>query len=160
MKGIIRKADVVLGLALLLFCAAAAWFAYGSGAPGGMLQITVDGKVFGEYPLDQDRTVVVESSFGHNEVTIAEGRAYMSEANCPDGYCLKQHKSQGGIGSTDQTLVCLPNRVVVSVIQSAEAGNDADDLQQAPDAVAGAPAASAGGNVPDDAGKGGTHESS
>lgn len=145
MRGIIRKSDLVLGLALLVFCAVTAWFAYGSGAPGGVIRITVDGEVFGEYPLDQDRTIAVETSFGHNEVTVAAGRAYMSEADCPDGYCLRQHKSQGGICSTEQTLVCLPNRVVVSVVQSPEEGNNADDLQQAPDAVAGAPAASGKG---------------
>lgn len=127
MNGIIKKADIALAVALLIFCAATAWFAYGFGSDGADIEISVDGKLYGTYSLSKDDVIDIDTDAGHNQVTIKDKKAYMSEASCPDGYCLGQHKSSGGINRSDQTLVCLPNRVVVSVTgDSADKANEAD----------------------------------
>lgn len=156
MKGIIKKADIALAAVLLLFCAGTAWFAYGSGSNGADIEISVDGKLYGTYSLSKDDVIDIDTDLGHNQVTVKDGKAFMSQADCPDGYCLGQHKSSGGISRSDQTLVCLPNRVVVSVSGDGsgsgknENGADAVSGNQGasdiPDAVAGTPAAGSGEN--------------
>lgn len=130
LKGIIRKADIILAVILAVFCAFTTYAAFGAGSGGSEVIIEVDGEVYGTYPLSEDRTVDIDSSEGHNQLVIKDGKAYMNEADCPDGYCLRQHRAGGGICQSDQTIICLPNRVVVSV-----AGTEGSGI----DAVAGAP---------------------
>ena len=45
---------------------------------------------------------------------IKSGTAYISEASCPDKQCMKQ----GKISRAGEMLVCLPNRVVVKIVDS------------------------------------------
>ena len=44
----------------------------------------------------------------------------MTEADCPDQLCVHQR----AISKQKQTIVCLPNRVVVEVIGGEDAGLD------------------------------------
>lgn len=128
LKGIIRKADVVLLILILLFCAAASVWAYRAGDTGAMVRVEVDGEVYGTYPLDEDTVIDIRSDYGTNQLTIRDGKAYMSEASCPDQYCLDQHRSEGGIDKSNQTIICLPNRVVVSVSGGSSEETDGVDV--------------------------------
>ena len=44
----------------------------------------------------------------------------MEEANCPDGYC----EEQGKINGRTQTIVCLPHKLVVEVLDADGLEND------------------------------------
>ena len=84
---------------------------------GSTIEITVDGKVYGRYALEQDQRIPVEiDDETKNIVVIADGEAYMAEASCPDKLCIHQ----GRIESRSQSIVCLPNRVIVTVIDGEE----------------------------------------
>ena len=162
-KDIIKKADIALGVFLLIFCAATAVFAYGAGGRGADAVIEVNGELYGTYQLSHDRIIEIESEFGHNEAVIEDGKIYMAESDCPDSYCLGQHRSSGGIDSSNQTIVCLPNRVVISVNGDAKktensSGNDAAEIDgvsggaavsssDMPDAVSGSPISDGGSAV-------------
>lgn len=74
--------------------------------------ISEDGEVWGIWPLDQDREIEVDGEKGHNRVCIQDGSVYMEEADCPDGYCMRQ----GHIRSALETIVCLPHGLVVEII--------------------------------------------
>lgn len=81
--------------------------------------VTVDGEVYGSYPLSEDREVKIESeNGGYNLLIIEDGVAYIQEASCPDKICV-HHKP---VDKTGETLVCLPNKVVVEI----QNGEDAD----------------------------------
>ena len=54
--------------------------------------IKVDGEVYGRYSLDEDQVVEIEEGDFYNRVRIEDGKAYMEEADCPDGYCEEQGK--------------------------------------------------------------------
>ena len=54
--------------------------------------IKVDGEVYGRYSLDEDQGVEVQEGDFYNRVRIEDGKAYMEEADCPDGYCEEQGK--------------------------------------------------------------------
>ena len=74
--------------------------------------ITIDGKEYGSYPLSEDTTVKIELEDGKfNLLVIEDGAASVEEASCPDKICVR-HKP---IDKTGETLVCLPNKVVVEI---------------------------------------------
>ncbi len=135
MKGIVRKADIVLGILLAIVCAAACRYAYSTGTAGAFAEVTVNGEIYGTYSLAEDTSVDIDSEYGHNTLTIRDGKAVMTEASCPDGYCLNQYKQQGGIDASNQTIVCLPNRVAVSVRVNGKDGEQ--DGAPVPDAIVG-----------------------
>lgn len=90
-------------------------------ASGQGITITVDGTEYGTFPLAEDAVVEIKNTAGEvtNTLTIRDGAAKMTTADCPDHYCLHQKK----IRLTGETIVCLPNRVLVSVT-----GQEASDM--------------------------------
>ena len=100
------------------------------GEEGNQIQITLDGKIYGTYALSKDQTIEVKNGDFYNKVRIEDGKAYMKEANCPDGYC----EEQGKISGHTQTIVCLPHKLVVEVLDNGEA--DTSDSEEVPDTIA------------------------
>ena len=72
---------------------------------------------------------VKEEDF-YNRIRIQDGAAYMEEANCPDGYC----EEQGKINGRTQTIVCLPHKLVVEVLDADGLENDSPS-EQLPDTI-------------------------
>lgn len=111
-----RRHDAVLGLVLLVI--AAALFAVdvigASGNDGNKtVVVSIDGKKEAEYPLDKDGIhILYGSHLGTNKLVIKDSEAYIEEASCPDKQCVKQ----GKISKAGEMLVCLPNRVVVKIV--------------------------------------------
>lgn len=72
------------------------------------LIIKVDGEVYGEYSLEEDKEIQI----GDTNVCIVENRKVrMTEADCPDQICV--HTAE--ISSDGETIVCLPNRIVLEI---------------------------------------------
>lgn len=78
---------------------------------GAYAVVTVDGKEYCRYSLSEDREEVIESKNGTNILIIKDGYADITEATCPDGLCERQRR----ISKTGESLVCLPNKVTVTV---------------------------------------------
>ena len=57
--------------------------------------------------IDQEFTVTTESG-GINIITVQDGQIAVTEANCPDHYCMKR-----GFCHSGADIVCLPNRLVI-----------------------------------------------
>jgi hypothetical protein len=49
---------------------------------------------------------------GTNLLIIQDGEAWVEEASCPDGLC----KNMGKISQVGQSVICLPNKVVVEIL--------------------------------------------
>lgn len=108
----ILLACILLAAALLL----AVWFFLG-GHPGREVIVTIEGKEAMRLPLDQDDTVVLSGKDGgSNTLVIHDGKARITQADCPDKLCVRQQ----AISRSGQQLVCLPHRIVVSVSGSQE----------------------------------------
>lgn len=81
--------------------------------PGSQVEVQADGKVFGVYDLNQDQEILITGAQGGaNLLIIKDGYASITEASCPDKLCVHQKD----IRADGQTIVCLPNKVVVKVI--------------------------------------------
>lgn len=79
---------------------------------GDRAYVYTDGVKVYELPLSIDTSVEIEGFNGsHNTLTVSGGYAYMSDATCPDKLCIHQ----GRINKTGQSIVCLPDRVVVKI---------------------------------------------
>lgn len=121
-----RKNDLILGvgviaaaLVMLLIMNLAGGQPEGT-ASDYQVCIRVDGKVWGTWPLEEDRTIEVNLDSGYNRVRMEAGEVYMEEADCPDGYCMHQGPLSGGI----ETIVCLPHKLVVEVISEQETASE------------------------------------
>ena len=99
-----KKKDVVLILTVLLIAGAAFGvheFAGGDGAD--TVTVKVDGKVTGTYPLAKDQKIRING--GTNILTIKNGKAKMTDADCPDQLCV--HQKAAGSGQC-RRIYCVP----------------------------------------------------
>ena len=56
----------------------------------------------------------------YNVLVVKDGYADMTEASCPDKICVNHRK----ISRNGQTIVCLPNRLIVKIENEQETGVD------------------------------------
>lgn len=108
-----RRIDVIL-IGALLIISAVLYFVINSGTAGGEAVVRVKGEVVERHKLSESGTYPLNG--GTNILVIEDGYAYISEAHCPDKYCMKQ----GKIHYTGQCLTCLPNKLTVTI----EGGED------------------------------------
>lgn len=87
------------------------------------VEISVDGELYGRYDLKEDQEISINET---NKVQISDGTAKMTWAGCPDQICV-HHKEISGTG---ESIICLPNKIVVTII-----GGDAADGGISQDAV-------------------------
>ena len=84
---------------------------------GASVTVTVDGDVYGTYSLAEAQEIDIN---GTNHLSIHDGEADMTDADCPDKLCVHQR----AISRDRETIVCLPNRVVVEVTGAEEPAFD------------------------------------
>lgn len=109
-----KKRDFLL-LAVLLAAAALLFSVRGffAGRPAVMVSVSVDGTEIMTLDLNRNDDIVIESGNGQtNHLIIEDGEAFLTEASCPDKLCVRQ----GAISETGQSIVCLPNRVIVTIV--------------------------------------------
>lgn len=107
-----RRADWWLGAAVAVIAAVLGVCLWLLTPQGGQVQVTVDGQVVMTLPLDTDTVVTVHGAVNDNTLTIADGTASMTDAGCPDRLCVHH----GAISRTGESIICLPNRIVVTVV--------------------------------------------
>lgn len=126
-----KKNDVRLGVGMLIVALVLFLVMYLTrNEAGNQIQITVDGTVYGTYSLEKDQVIEVKEKDFYNRIRIQDGAAYMEEANCPDGYC----EEQGKISGRTQTIVCLPHKLVVEVLDADGLENDSTS-EDVPDTI-------------------------
>ncbi len=118
----LKKSDIILILSLFLAGLLLLVCYFIGGGPAKSVVINVDGRTKARYDINTNRTVVVNGyDGGMNIVTIAGGEVYVSEADCPDKVCM----NMGHIKHTNQSIVCMPHRVMVYI--DGKAGEDTPD---------------------------------
>lgn len=83
-----------------------------AGEDASRVRITVGGEEYGTYSLSEDQIIEINDT---NVCEIKDGEVNMIQADCPDQLCIHQEP----IYIQGETIVCLPNRVVVEIT-----GND------------------------------------
>lgn len=116
----IKKKDLILILLIVLAAAAAFIFHELLKESGnGTAVIRVNGVIEGSYPLSEDRKISINN--GTNVLQIKNGKARMVEADCPDQLCVHQR----AVSANHESIICLPNKVVVEIKSAKESQYDA-----------------------------------
>ena len=75
---------------------------------GTTVVVSVDGEEYGRYSLLKEQVVQIGDT---NTLVIHNHEADMLFAECPDQICVKHTPISG----TDENIICLPNKVVVTI---------------------------------------------
>ena len=103
----------ILALALIL-CGGLSLLTLG-GEEASRAQISSNGKVVRTVDLHIDQEFTIETVDGYNVVTVKGGKIAVTEASCPDHYCMARGFCSGGT-----QIVCLPNRLVIEFLEEQE----------------------------------------
>lgn len=89
---------------------------------GSKVLITIDGKEYKTLNLNEETTYTIHHDHGGwNTLEIKDGNVKMLDASCPDKLCVMQNK----IHFDNETITCLPNRVVLKIIGGEKGDLDA-----------------------------------
>jgi hypothetical protein len=105
---------IMLGIAIIIFMNA-------TKSEGSKVVITIDGIVYDTLELEENTSYTIKGENGEwNTLEIKDGYANMLDASCPDKLCV----SQKDIHFNHETIVCLPNKVVLEVVDGEESNVD------------------------------------
>ncbi len=114
------KRDMLIILAVLALAALLWFFTPQSG--GAVINVSFDGKTVKTVPLSADGEFTVDEVPGM-VFAVKNGQAYIVRSDCPDRLC----EQMGPVSRAGQAVVCLPNRVVLTV-ESPAADPGAPDM--------------------------------
>lgn len=121
-----KKLDIVLIIFLILFSfifiVKDKFFA--SNSNDKYIAISVDGKEYKNLEF-KDKTYIypLKTKYGFNKIEIAKDYVRVLEADCPN----KLDVLQGKIHSINQSIVCIPNRMIIE-IKSKSDKKDSEEL--------------------------------
>lgn len=115
-----KKNDWLLLIVILLTAALIFFIRYfvGDEHPG-YVTVRVGGEITETYDLSEDQTVKING--GTNVMKIEDKTVNMIDANCPDKLCVHQKP----ISKNNESIICLPNNVVVQIVSQDESELDA-----------------------------------
>lgn len=108
-----RPQGIVLLILLIVFSVAVPVYAgLGSDEPGSLAQIKIDGQIVKELDLTQD------GEWDNNDFSILvhQGSLRVVHSNCPDQICVLR----GPIKREGEAVVCVPNRILITIISQNE----------------------------------------
>lgn len=108
-----RRNEIILVIGILLMALLSfALVRYKAAGSSTKIEVSVESQVFASYSIDQEvDEVITGHDGGTNHLIIKNGNVTITEASCPDKVCVRQ----GNIKESGQTLVCLPNKVIVTI---------------------------------------------
>lgn len=113
-----KKNDWILILVVLCVAGACLWLYTRFGQEtAGQVVVKVSGKEQKRYSLSENIQVKINQT---NEFEIVDGEVRMLKADCPDQICVKHRP----ISKNKESIVCLPNEVVIEVVSHEEAELD------------------------------------
>lgn len=76
--------------------------------------LSINGELYNTYPLNVDNDIIINSEFGSNNIKIENNSVCVYDADCKDKLCVNQNK----IFNNNESIICLPNRLVISIINN------------------------------------------
>ena len=101
---------VILAGVLLVSLALSLWLLL-PGEEAELVEVWSDGQLLYSLRLDADQSVEIVSQNGTNTVTVRDGKVAVTQADCPDHYCMDRGWCDSGT-----PIVCLPNRLVLKFV--------------------------------------------
>lgn len=87
-----------------------------------VVKVVQNGQEIGVYPLSEERTVALPyEDEGYNLLFISDDKASISDADCPDGLCIRARS----ISRNGESIICLPHKLVIQIESKEESELDA-----------------------------------
>ena len=100
---------IIIFALILIASLGASFYFLMPGEASDYAEITSHGQVIKTVDLRIDQEFTVESgNDGYNVITVQDGKIGVSDATCPDHYCMKR-----GFCNSGTEIVCLPNRMTI-----------------------------------------------
>lgn len=116
-----KKKDFIIYSIIISLFIFSLLLTYISGHSGNIVRVYVNREIYAEYPIDLDKEVLISGSDGIKlKMLINDGNVYASESNCPDKVCEKT----GNVNKTNESIICLPGKIVISVASEKESEYD------------------------------------
>ena len=100
---------------IVLLAVVSSFFLMADSAPSGWAEVRSDGELNRLVNLSADQEFTVPCPGGFNTVTVKDGRIAVTEADCPDGYCMER-----GFCNSGTPIVCLPHKLVIEFVGEQE----------------------------------------
>ncbi len=121
-----EKGDKLLALILVvIFIFAIGQYAFVSiGKAKRTIIIRSDGEIVQQIPLNEttETIITIKSKEGTITMQVKNGKVHIIESTCHDELCIKQ----GWISKAGESIVCLPNRISISIV--GEEKNEIDSI--------------------------------
>ena len=116
----LRKSDDILLISTIIIAIILLIIQFMTPAAGGQLVVQIDGVKVASYSLEgSDGDFLLND--GTNTIRITDNKVKMIASDCPDQICV-HHKE---ISKNNETIVCLPNKVVLIIENDTEDAIDA-----------------------------------
>lgn len=110
--GRVTPLDVVLIAALLALPGWALVRTLRPGHSAAAAYVYHDGQLVGVYPLSRDGFVTLSCERPNDmKLEFRAGRVRVAESDCPRKICMQE----GWVGSPGQSIVCVPNRLIIEI---------------------------------------------
>ena len=108
---------ILLFALVLLICGGLSVFLLlpSGGEAAAHAQITSHGEIVATVDLSKDQEFTINAGDDYNVITVENGKIAVTEASCPDHYCMKR-----GYCNNGTEIVCLPNRLVIKFLGAQE----------------------------------------
>ncbi len=116
--------DIILVAVILVIAAAGLLITTLSRQEGSTVIVKIDGEQTESYSLYENRTVEIITGKNNefsNTLVIENGKAFISQADCPDKIC-QEHRA---ISYSGESIVCLPHKIVIEITDK-QSGPDLD----------------------------------
>jgi hypothetical protein len=111
-KRLFNRNDMFLLLGMFLGLTVISMWLLVTKTGGNKVSVSVDGVEQIAFSLDEDLEYEIDGyNGGTNLLMIKNGSAFLLNASCPDHLCVKM----GKIRNVGQSIICLPNRVVIEI---------------------------------------------
>ncbi len=110
-----KNSKIIIIVLVLLCLLGIASFVLLKNLPSGTVAvISVDGEEYDRVDLSkvsQAYDIEIATKYGRNVVHVEPGAISVTSASCPDKVCVNQGRLTGG----GVPIVCMPNRLVISI---------------------------------------------
>lgn len=106
----IKVADIILIISFIVISFIPLLF---KGETASFATVRVDGEIIMRISLDKDGEYEIK---GIGVAVVEDGCIYVKDMNCPDKVCERM----GKICDSSRSVVCMPNRLVISIDKDSE----------------------------------------
>lgn len=116
--------DIILAVVIILIATVGLLLFVLNREQGSTVSVKIDGVQIASYPLSENKEIQIKTGDNDehiNVLVIKDGKASISEADCPDKICVETREAT----FVGETIVCLPHKLVIEITnQNADGGID------------------------------------